>query len=222
MRPELSISSVVTASICPLLFYLDHKDEQMNSSRYEICKQISYHLGDRLDTAVIWEELKAVHPDMDDSNLPYLEQCLDMCRDYKGWRSIIETDLAVKSNKFGIYGVVDKVFEDSPRFSIVRSVRAPPAGIYVQDRLRVFGYILCLQEMTGEDIQGGAVEYIPSGISRPCIPQPIDKRRFLRALDQAREVSNGKIPKKPISPPCDNCRVAGRCIPGGKRLSDLF
>ena len=222
MNSDIPISSVVTASVCPLRYYLDQKDGRSPSSKYEVCKQVSYHINDRWEGDEIWNELLSVRPDMDESLRSYLEVCLQKCRRSGNFRHYTETDLAVRSKRHGIFGVVDKILDGEPEFSIVRAVPAPKAGVYSSDRLRVFGYMLCLQEMTGREITGGCVEYIPDGICRTCVPQPIDKRRFLRALDEARKISRGEIPKKPVSAPCESCRDADRCTPKGRRLSDLF
>lgn len=222
MNQDISISSVVTASVCPLRYYLDQRDGRSPSSKYEVCKQVSYHTGDRLDGEEIWNELRAISPDMDKSHRAYLDSCLRNCRRSGTFRDFSETDLAVRSRRYGIFGVVDKIHDGEPAFSIIRAVSAPVAGVYSGDRLRVFGYMLCLQEMTGREIASGSVEYIPDGICRTCIPQPIDKRRFFRALDEARKIKKGEIPRKPVSPPCESCPDADRCNPKGKRLSDLF
>jgi CRISPR-associated exonuclease Cas4 len=222
MNPDISISSVVTASVCPLRYYLDQKDARSPSSKYEVCKQVSYHVADQRISEEIWNELRSVHPDMDESHRAYLDLCLGKCRRSKSFRQYIETDLAVRSKRHGIFGVVDKILDGEPEFSIVKAQPAPKAGVYSSDRLRVFGYMLCLREMTGREIRGGCVEYIPDGVCRTCIPQPIDKRRFLRALDEARMIKRGEIPRKPTSPPCESCREADRCSPKGRRLSDLF
>jgi len=222
MNSDIPISSVVTASVCPLRYYLDQKDGRSPSSKYEVCKQVSYHIQDHLESDEIWDELRSVHPDMDESHRAYLDVCLEKCRRPGRFREFCETDLTVRSKRYGIFGVIDKIHDGEPAFSIVRAQPAPKAGVYSSDRLRVFGYMLCLQEMTGREISSGCVEYIQDGVFRTCIPQAIDKRRFLRALDEARKIKRGEIPRKPVSPPCESCRDADRCNPKGRRLSDLL
>lgn len=222
MDTDISISSVVTASLCPLRYYLDQHDVKAPSTRYEVCKQVSYHVRDQLDGSDIWNELRAVQPEIDESFREYLHHCLARCRKSQDFGDFLETDFGVRSGRHGIFGVVDKILDRDLSFSIVRPVPAPRAGIYSADRLRVFGYAICLQEMAGEKMPEGFVEYIPDGVCRPCIPQAIDKRRFFRALDQARKIRMGEIPKKPVSPPCESCQVRDRCTPGGTRLSDLM
>ena len=76
-----------------------------------------------------------------------------------------QTDVTVVSKKHGIAGMIDRVAEDGT-FSIVRAAGAMPFGTYAADRLRIAGIAFCLEEMTGKEVEGGHVEYIPDGISR--------------------------------------------------------
>lgn len=223
-RKGISISAVARTASCPLRFYIDREcgGERSESGRYTVCKQISYHLGDGTDGTAIWEECLAVNPGIDPRLRNYLEECLVICRAGGPWPESRETDVAVRSDALGIFGVVDKVCGGDPCFSIVRAAPAPATGIYPADRIRLFGYLTCLEEMTGDEIPTGAVEYIPSGLSRVCRPLPIDRRRFLNALRTARLIVSGKKPAKPACPPCGRCIHEDRCSPQSRRLSDLL
>ncbi len=139
------------------------------------------------------------------------------------WRKCCDSDVKVYSAKYHMHGIVDKIFDDEPFFSIIRPSHAPPSGIYSSDRLRIAAYTACLQEMLGKDIEGGSVEYIPSGITRFCRVEPLDKRRLLRALYETKRIRSGEVPRRPLRPPCERCPEKGRCGPGeGMRLSDLL
>jgi CRISPR-associated exonuclease Cas4 len=209
--------------MCPVRFYLGKGKDRMESLRYTVAKQISYRLGDALDADEIWDDVRLLRKEIDSSVYPLLTESVRLCRNTPGWRTYRQSDVAVRSESFRIHGIVDKVFDDEPFFAVTRPAPAPPRGVYNADRLRVTGYALCLEEMLGTDVWGGTVEYIHSGIERVCTIEPIDKRKFLRALYEARRITNGELPRKPLRPPCDHCPETDRCGPAeGKRLSDLL
>jgi CRISPR-associated exonuclease Cas4 len=223
-RGKMSISSIITAAICPLRIYYGSSESDRNgveSPRYTVCKQISIHLGSPLDRTLIWEEICTVHPDIDPMFQAFLDECISYCS-INPWRSASGVDIAVSSERYGIFGSVDRLFDEPPYFSVVRSSKAPTAGVYHHDRLRVACYALCLQEMLGIPVPGGSVDYIPSGVQRHCEIQPRDKRAFLSGRSVLESVMEGCIPKKPVNAPCRKCPYESRCTPGGRRLSDLL
>ena len=68
--------------------------------------------------------------------------------------------------------MADRMADDGT-FSIIRAAGAMPFGTYAADRLRIACIAFCLEEMTGKEVTGGNVEYIPDGVSRyPCCPAP--------------------------------------------------
>ena len=223
MIPELSISSIVSASACPLRLYYEQRQEWPETPRYTIAKQISYHLGKTPDPTEVWDEVCHVQGACDHSLREFFDECFRVCRNNPEWRIPRDTDVFVHSATHHIHGVIDKLFDEDPVFSIVRSAKAPKVGVYPSDRIRIACYTACLQEMLGIAVTGGSLEYIPSGISRFCRVAPIDKRRFLRALHEARRIRNGELPRRPLRPPCEHCPQNGRCTPGGgTRLSDIL
>jgi CRISPR-associated exonuclease Cas4 len=176
-----------------------------------------------VDKEEIWEEITLIQSENSHETREFFEECLRICHNNPGWRKYCDSDVKVHSAKYHIHGVVDKLFDEEPVFSIIRPTQAPPSGIYNSDRLRIAAYTACVQEMLGKDIEGGCVEYIPSGISRFCKVESLDKRRFLRALHETRRIRNGKVPRRPFRPPCENCPQKGSCGPEeGIRLSDLL
>lgn len=223
-RGKMSISSIITAAICPLRVYFGSGETDRNgieSPRYTVCKQISMHLGSPLDRTRIWEEICTVYPDIDPMFQAFLDECVSYCN-INSWRSASGIDIAVSSERYGIFGSVDRLFDEPPYFSVVRSSKAPTAGVYHHDRLRVACYALCLQELLDIPVPGGSVEYIPSGEQRYCEIQPRDKRAFLSGRRVLQSLMEGRIPKKPVNAPCRRCSFEDRCTPGGRRLSDLL
>lgn len=218
----IGVAAVTAAHFCPLRLYLDRQEEHEEPPRYAVCKQISYHLGDGpLDPAAIWDEVAAVLPYAGEDERTLFSQCIDACRG-KEWIAFSDADVPVSSPSLGIRGTIDKADPALPGFAITRSSEAPPAGVHGVDRLRIACYTVCVRETLGIDVPGGWVEYVPSGVLRFCTPGPRDRRAMLRAIAAAKEVETGKIPKRPLNPPCTRCPQQERCAPGPRRLSDLL
>jgi CRISPR-associated exonuclease Cas4 len=222
---NISISSIITGSVCPLRLYYGQKSDKLPDSwehpHYAVCKQVSYHLGGPLVPDQIWDECCSIYPGIDPSLRAFLDQCISYC-ELSTWRASTDTDVLVSSERYGIFGSIDRLFDAPPYFSLVRASHAPRAGIYHDDRLRILCYALCLEEHLGVQVLGGIVEYIPDGIQRSYLVQPRDRRAMFTARKKAQEIISGAIPKKPLNPPCNRCMYLDRCKPGARRLSDLM
>jgi CRISPR-associated exonuclease Cas4 len=193
----------------------------VESERYAVCKQLSYHLGNPLDAEVIWAEAQVVRPAIDASYREFLDICITACN--KGtWQPAEETDVRVFSDRHGIAGMIDRILPDGS-FSIVRAAGAMPFGTYAADRLRVAAIALCLEEMTGTDVKGGHVEYIPDGVSRFHTVQPRDRRQLISTLHRIRAIHDGELPAHPLNAPCMRCKYREKCETSrGHRLSELL
>ncbi len=186
-----------------------------------ICKQISYHLGGPLEPDAIWEEVLSVCPGIDASLRPFLETCIVSCNKTE-WKPAAQSDVRVISEKHSIIGMVDRIF-DNGNFSIIRAAGSMPFGTYAADRLRVAGIAFCIEEMTGNEISGGNVEYIPDGVSRFHTVQPRDRRQVIAALHKIRGIKRGELPRHPFNAPCNRCSFKEKCERStGRRLSDLL
>jgi CRISPR-associated exonuclease Cas4 len=206
---------------CPVRYYYERNDPFTESGRYAICKQLSYHLGHPLDPEIIWSEVIAVCPGLDPTLRPFLETCITSCNK-TAWRPAAQSDVRVISDKYGIVGMVDRIADDGS-FSIIRSAGAMPFGTYAADRLRVAGIAFCLEEMTGNEVAGGNVEYIPDGVSRFHTVQPRDRRQVIASLHKIRAIRKGELPRHPFNAPCNRCKYKEQCErSSGRRLSDLL
>ncbi len=221
VNDSISVSSLVACFRCPVRYYLEGNREFLVSYRYTVCKQLSYHLGYELDPESIWEEIRAVQPDIPMNFRDFLDWCIKNSGN-TSWRPYRETDVPVFSNRYGFHGMVDKVFTKSPCFAVVRSTNSPPAGIFPSDRFRCTCYATCLEELLGASIETGIVEYIPSGISRTFQLQPRDRRSLLSVLRTVSRLRDGSIPEKPVNAHCESCSVRDRCCTGSKTLSDIM
>jgi CRISPR-associated exonuclease Cas4 len=218
---HVTISELVRVHACPVRFYYEKDEPVSESDRYAVCKQISYHLGRPLEADTIWDEVLTVRPKTDPALREFLDICIASCTKHE-WKVAAQTDVTVVSKKHGIAGMIDRVAEDGT-FSIVRAAGALPFGTYAADRLRIAGIAFCLEEMTGEEVAGGHVEYIPDGISRYHTVQPRDRRQLLTTLHKLRAIHRGEAPTHPLNAPCHRCKYRERCEEsGGHRLSELL
>jgi CRISPR-associated exonuclease Cas4 len=206
---------------CPVRYYYERNEPIVESERYAICKQLSYHLGTPLIPDLIWDEVLAVRPGINPDLRSFLDSCISAC-DKNSWRSAAQTDVMVRSAKQGIVGMVDRLDTDG-NYSVIRAAGAMPFGTYASDRLRIACIGLCLEEMTGDEITGGHVDYIPDGVSRFHTIQPRDRRQVIATLHRLHSICDGDLPRHPLNAPCNRCRYREKCEnSGGHRLSDLL
>ncbi len=216
----IAVSDLVHCHACAMKYYFERNEPRTESDRYTVCKQLSYHLGNPLDADEIWQEVLAVCPEIDPEQRSFLNTCINKCTN-ADWKPAIQTDVKVISEKHGIVGMVDRITADCV-FSVIRAAGAMPFGTYTADRLRIAAYALCLEEMTGDVVTGGIVEYIPDGVSRHHMVQPRDRRQLLATLHTVRSIRDGAVPYHPLNAPCNWCRHKERCESGGHRLSELL
>jgi len=206
---------------CPVRFYYEQHDPITESDRYAVCKQISYHLGTSLDADAIWSEICTVHPDMDPALRDFLDLCITACTKSE-WKPSRETDVRVVSQKHEFVGMIDRMTGDGT-FSIIRASGAMPLGTYSADRLRIAAIALCLEEMTGKEVAGGSVEYIPDGVCRYHEVQPRDRRQVIATLRRFASIREGHMPEHPLNAPCNRCKYKEKCeSSAGHRLSELL
>jgi len=218
---HLLISDLVRVHACPVRFYYEQHNAYSESDRYAVCKQLSYHLGRPLDAWRIWEEIRTVRPGADPALKDFLDLCIAACNKTE-WKPAVQTDVGVSSEKQGMAGMIDRVFDDGS-FSVVRASGAMPFGTYAADRLRIAAIAVCLEETTGKEVVGGSVEYIPDGVSRHHEIQPRDRRLVLTALKKLREIRDGGVPQPPLNAPCNRCAYQEKCASSiGQRLSELL
>jgi CRISPR-associated exonuclease Cas4 len=202
-------------------YYYERNESFKESDRYTVCKQISYHLGNPLDAESIWSEVLAVNPEIDSDMRSFLDTCITSCNKTT-WFMATQSDLQVISEKHSIVGLVDRIAADGS-YSIIRASGAMPFGTYAADRLRIASIAFCMEEMTGNEVAGGHIEYIPDGISRFHTVQPRDRRQVIATLHKIRAIRRGELPRRPLNAPCNRCLYKDRCEnSGGHRLSDLL
>jgi CRISPR-associated exonuclease Cas4 len=211
----------VRVHACPVRYYYERNDPFTESDRYAVCKQLSYHLGRPLEAETIWSEVVAVHPSIDPTMREFLDLCITACKK-SVWKPAVQTDVTVVSAKQGIAGMIDRI-DEGGAFSVVRASGAMPMGTYAADRLRVAAIAFCLEEMTGKDVEGGFVEYLPDGVSRFHAVQPRDRRQVIATLHKTREINEGALPQHPLNAPCNRCKYLEKCASSiGRRLSELL
>lgn len=222
-KREKSISSIVACHACPVRYQLMKSQEAAEPERYTIAKQLSYALGRWLDAAELWEDIRLISPDISDDAKEMLDAWVSACNESE-WEPADEYDVRVSSEKLGIGGSIDRILPGSPpRCAIMRMTEAPEAGVWGADRIRAACLSVCIDETLGFTSSAIICEYLPSGISRACVPEPRDRRRALQAIRTADAIDRGMVPRKPRNAPCEGCFLADVCtVSGPKKLGDLF
>ncbi|HIJ06844.1 MAG: RecB family exonuclease [Methanomicrobiales archaeon 53_19] len=251
----IPVSTLVRTSVCPVRVYLERHEGIVEPPEYTIAKQVGYHLGSlalsdtpsvaesetvlsigspqdpagHSDPLVegIWEEIRIVRPDIDDSMKEYLERCIAACRGL-AWEEPVAADVACANRKYGISGRIDWMFGRRPALGILRATRAPTYGVWKQDRIRAAAYLLAAEEM--DQLKNGGetfpsevrIAYIPSGIVRTVAPTASDRRRLLAALRKAEAIYRGETPQAPPDAPCDRCPKQDICTRGARDPQTLF
>lgn len=206
---------------CPVRYYYERNDGFCEPDRYLVCKKLSSHLGSLLDPEEIWNEVLAARPTIDSVLSEFLDTCIMSCAKNE-WKPAKERDVRVISDKHGIAGIIDSIAADGT-LSIISAVGAMPFGTYAADRLRIAAFALCLEEMTGREVTGGYVEYIPDGVVRFHSIQPRDRRQVISTLHKVRSIHNGEMPQYPFNTPCNRCKYQSRCeSSNGYRMSELL
>ncbi|MBN1431522.1 MAG: hypothetical protein JW931_01985 [Methanomicrobiaceae archaeon] len=218
----VTISGVVLCHSCPVRYYLETRREfEQERIEYTIAKQISYHLGRDLCNDEIWDEIRLINPNISEEDYPLFENWLEKCRDCS-WPVSIESDVEIRSNKLGVIGRIDNLFESEPNIGIIRAGCAPEKGIYKSDRIRCALVSICAAEtlkIKGEEI---LLQYIPDGVTKVCKPSPADRRTAIRALSYAKKIDRGYIPEKKNTERCNTCYLKDYCLTKPKKISDLI
>lgn len=218
----ITISGVVSCHFCPVRYYLEkNRESGSENPEYTISKQISYRLGRELCEEELWDEIRLVNPDVSDEHYPFFLERLEKCKNSL-WPAPAESDLSIRSNKLGIIGKLDFLYETEPRIGIVRTSPAPENGIYKSDRIRAAISAICAAETLGYDIKDTALLYVHDGVLKTCCPSPADRRAGLRSLSIAKKIDRGHIPEKKNSDRCEYCYLKDYCQAEPKKLSDFL
>jgi len=204
----IAISDIVACSICPMQVYLAKSEEEFPEKiTYTVAKQISYHLGAELDEAEILEELEFVIPEKIEESKPIVKELLAQCSKHK-WRAALENDCLVRSDKYNIFGRVDRRFSEG--FAIIKAGCAPEHGVYFANRVQATCYAICLEELFGQKMHP-SVEYLGSGETRNLTITAADRRTFLELLKTMEKIQNGEIPLTKRGSACEYCRFKDVC-----------
>jgi CRISPR-associated exonuclease Cas4 len=217
----IAISSVILASRCIRQYYFNKKDDWRSSYRYTICKQVSCAYPEEREE-VIWKIISLINPDISPDSRIFLTSCLSAMKSapIRPWT---DSDITVKSEKIGVYGLLDKYDTNSGDCTLTRCCDAPKSGCWPEDTIRIAALLICIEETCNIRPHGMHIEYIPSGIIRYYEPTPKDRRRLVQIIHQVKEVERGTFPPKPLHPPCSRCRFVEKCsVDQPRKLSILF
>ena len=217
-----AISSIIRAFRCPRQYYFHNQADWKSPDAYVICKQVSCAYPEERDEVKIWDTISVIYPEINPDSRVFLTTCLTAMKKLPV-RPWTETDITVRSEKTGIYGLLDKYDANSEECTLTRCCTAPKTGCWPEDAIRTAALMICTEETCNIRPKGMYIEYIPSGIIRYYEPTPKDRRRMVQIVHQVQEMKRGVFPPKPLRPPCSRCQFQEKCFgQEPRKLSDLF
>ncbi len=119
----------------------------------------------------------------------------------------------LKSDRYGLIGKADLIEEQDGRIYPVEYKRSAK-GDFANDELQVCAQALCLEEMTGQQIERGYVYYFQSHQRQLVELTPDLRQMTLQSIASVRELlSTGKMPKPIYTPRCQGCSLQSQCLP---------
>ena len=132
-----------------------------------------------------------------------------------------EVEIDLRSEKLGLSGRLDRLVHGSVP-CIIRTGRAPEAGVWKKDRIILSGYSLLLGEKEKRHIPFGLVEYARQGLIRRVEIHGTDRARVLRIRDRIRLIKQGRLPDRPDDAPCKGCQAEEICRTRHSLASKFF
>jgi len=134
-----------------------------------------------------------------------------------------EVEVDLRSDRLGLSGRLDRLItRDPPEPSIIRMGTPPENGIWKDDRIRLAGYALLLEDAYDQRVDRGFVEYPRAGEIRSAKIRSTDRRRILKIRDRIRQIKEGRLPDRPKNAPCDRCPLAEKCDSRRSLASKFF
>jgi CRISPR-associated exonuclease Cas4 len=110
-------------------------------------------------------------------------------------------------------GKADLIEEQDGRIYPVEYKRSAK-GEFANDELQVCAQALCLEEMTGKQIDRGYVYYFQSHQRQLVELTPILRDSTIRSIESVRQLlATGKMPTPIYTPRCQGCSLQTQCLP---------
>ena len=132
-----------------------------------------------------------------------------------------EVEVDLYSEKLGLSGRLDRLAHGGIP-SIIRTGKAPEAGVWKKDRIMLSGYALLLGEKEKRHVPFGLVEYSRQGLIRRVEIHGTDRARVLRIRDRIRLIKQGRLPDWPDDAPCKGCQAEEICRTRHSLASKFF
>jgi len=132
-----------------------------------------------------------------------------------------ELELDLRSEKLGLSGRLDRLAHGGIP-SIIRTGKAPEAGVWKKDRIMLSGHALLLGEKEKRHIPFGLVEYARQGLIRRVEIHGTDRARVLRIRDRIRLIKQGRLPDRPEEAVCQGCQAEDICRTRHSLASKFF
>jgi hypothetical protein len=143
-----------------------------------------------------------IHPGISEEKKEFLNTCL-VAMKHAPARPWSEIDILVRSERTGIYGLLDKYYAPTGEYALTRCTTAPPHGCWPEDAVRTAALLLCIEECMSKrgdaSPKGLYIEYIPSGVIRYYEPSLKDRRRVIHLVRTVKGLKKDFSPQTPQS-----------------------
>ena len=140
----------------------------------------------------------------------------------------IERALPVWSDTLGLYGIADVVEFDPDGAIFPIEYKHGPRKANRHDDLQLCAYALCLEEMTGRSVPGGAVYSVQSKRRREVAFTEELREAARQTIQEIRAMlKEGKLPPPVDDARCPPCSLVDACVPSalvaaGRQNQHLF
>jgi CRISPR-associated exonuclease Cas4 len=119
----------------------------------------------------------------------------------------------LKSDRYGLIGKADLIEEQNGQIYPVEYKRSAK-GEFANDELQVCAQALCLEEMTGQQIDRGYVYYFQSHQRQLVELDSTLRNSTIGSIESVRELlATGKMPQPIYTPRCQGCSLQTQCLP---------
>jgi CRISPR-associated exonuclease Cas4 len=124
------------------------------------------------------------------------------------WRSVY-----LYAKQLGISGKADVIEEKGGELVPIEHKKGK-RGQWTNDALQLCAQALCLEEMTGRNVEKGYLYYAATGRRQEVVFTPELRQQTLATIDAVRQlIESGARPPNPYTPRCKGCSLYDVCLP---------
>ena len=201
----ISLSQIVSYTICPRLCYFRIKFGEKNFTESHAVREIYLSLRRGFDLE--WARKRAMtineNFDLDVFNSAASKFVFsDLLHDFKP----IDWDVTIKSDRLDVVVVIDEIVEFRKKtYPVLVSLKAPKEGVWFRDLMK----IAVLSVIS--DYKSGLIYYAYSGELRKVDSNISLRRKALKLIERVKMIKNGFVPERRECRYCNFCSFVNEC-----------